>query len=125
MRAVKATWFRPAYGYAAATVCVALAAWGAVSPPPTLGIMRALNQTDRDTQLPLERFAIEAAHVAASSSIAPRPQRKKPRQTAERSQPDRRVSSHRRGRTFNADTLQRESGAHGYYQKIHDWKNWT
>ncbi|MBB5470605.1 hypothetical protein OKW30_005121 [Paraburkholderia sp. Clong3] len=125
MLAVKATWFRPACGYAAATVCVALAAWGGASPPPTLGIMRALDQTERDTQLPLERFAIKAGNVAASSSLAPRPQRQQPQQTAQPSRPNRRISEYLRGRAIKADTSQRESGAHGYYRKIDNWKNWT
>jgi hypothetical protein len=143
MRGLKATLYRPACGYAAATVCAAIAAWGAASPPPTLGIMQALYQTDRDTQLPLERFAVGAEHLAASSSLPPvsppprsnrQPQwsQQLPRQTAQPSRAGRRISAYvHNGATRpehtapGPDTARRSSGVNGYYLKIDDWKHWT
>lgn len=141
MSAEKAIWFRPAWGYAAAAVCVALAAWGAASPSPTLGIVQVLDQTDRDMQLPLERFAVEAANTAASSSQALRqPQRQlpapspgqSPQHGAQRSPQDRRMSDYVPNWTAGTDngfarlgTPRRKTGAPGYYRKTDDHKNWT
>ena len=146
MRAEKAFWYRPAYGYAAAAVCVALAAWGAANPPPTLGIVQALGQTDRDTQLPLERFAVEAGNPAASSVPAlrrteqPLPHRSTRREVAPAPQ-DRRVSGPARDRKAGTDAgLARRSAPrrehevheahdqrdqHADYRTIENWKNWT
>lgn len=143
MRAVKASWYRPAYGYAAATVCIAIAAWAAASPPPTLGIVQALYQTDRDTQLPLERFAIDADNMAASSPAPPvsrqprstnPPQwsRKQLRLTAQPTRPGQRVSSDAYNSAAQAEhgtagsgASNRKSGVNGYFRKIDDSKYWT
>ncbi|MGF6574807.1 hypothetical protein ABH945_006935 [Paraburkholderia sp. GAS333] len=143
MCTVKAHWYRPAYGYAAAAFCAAITAWGAASAPPTLGIMQALSQTDRDTQLPLERFAIDADHMGASSSLAqvsrpPRPAISRqslqplPRQAAQPSAPSRRISSYPQSLAAQPDhdtvrsiTSHRNRGSHGYFHKIDDWKYWT
>jgi hypothetical protein len=137
MRIEKAFRFRPAYGYAAAVVCVALAAWGAVNPPPTLGIVQTLDQTDLDTQLPLERFAVAAGNAAASSSRALRQTEQSlplplPRH-AERAVPqDRRISGDTRNEKAEAgngfarlSTPRRKSNAHDDYRTIENWKNWT
>lgn len=137
MRAEKAFWNRPAYGYAVAAVCVALAAWSAASPPPTLGIVQALDQTDRDTQLPLERFAIEAGNAAASPSRALRQAeeslpRRSPRHAVRPSPQDRSVGGDMRNRKAGTDngfarlsTPRRTSGARDDDRAIKDWKNWT
>jgi hypothetical protein len=128
MRAEKAIWLRPACGYVAAAVCVAIAAWGASRPPPTFGFVQALDSADRDTQLPLERFAIEAGNAAA-----PSPQSKtEPQQAAQPLQPNQSIGTSTRNWSGQAQigfvrlsTPRRKSGAHGYYRKIEDWKNWT
>lgn len=132
MRAKKAIWLRAACGYVAAAVCVAIAAWGASRSPPTLGFVQALDRADRDTQLPLERFAIEAGHSAAASPQSqpgPRPQAQ---QAAQSSQPDQSLgnSAHKRPGQAQIGFVRvgmphRESGTPGYYRKIQDWKNWT
>lgn len=137
MRAEKTFRYRPAYGYAAATLCVALAAWGATSPPPTLGIVQALGQTDRDTQLPLERFAIEAGNAPAAS--APALQRTQQSLPGQSSRPAARPSqqdgrSHGHARAWKAETQngfarlstrRRESNPRDDYRTIENWKNWT
>jgi hypothetical protein len=137
MRTEKAFRFRPAYGYAAAVVCVALAAWGAVNPPPTLGIAQTLNQTNLDTQLPLERFAVAAGNAAASPSRALRQTQQSlplplPRHDERTVPQDQRVSGYARNGKAEAEngfarlsTPRRKSNTHDYYPTIENWKNWT
>lgn len=62
MLAAKAEWFRP--GYAAAAACVSLAAWNASNAP---AFREVINRTAQDTQLPLERLAVESDSAAMLS----------------------------------------------------------
>lgn len=146
MRADKAGWFRPVYGYAAAAVCVALAAWGAANPPPTLGLTQTLERTDRDTQLPLERFAIQTGSetvalpvVRESESPATQtpqrhPARHLPALAGQSFRPDARIGTYLRQSAGAGSSrsgfsrpasARRDDGTRGYYRTIQDWKNWT
>jgi hypothetical protein len=138
MPAEKAVRFPTAYGYAVAAACAALAAWGAANPPSMRGIVRAIAESSRDTQLPLERLAIE---TSGSPSLPPFSQLKAWQQLSlswqvvQPSTPSRR---HRRMSTSIRDesaemekrfsgqrASQSKNAPHGYYRKIEDWKNWT
>ncbi|MFM0397303.1 hypothetical protein [Paraburkholderia phytofirmans] len=131
MRAEKAVWLRPACGYVAAAVCLAIAAWGASRPPPTLGFVQVLDHADSDALLPLEQFAIEAGdEVAALPRSQPETHlQPQPQPTA---QPDQNPGTSARNRPGQAQIgfvrpgmPRRESDAHGYYREIDDWRNWT
>jgi hypothetical protein len=134
VRAQKPVWYRPAYGYAAAVVCVALAVCVAPSAPRALSFRQAIDQTDRDAQLPLERFAVEAGDPPVAPS-QPQSQLQSPLQPATQSsqpQPDSCMQAAARGGSKQAQigvaklhTLGWAPGARGYYRKIEDWKNWT
>jgi hypothetical protein len=130
MRAEKATRLRPACAYVAAAVCAAAGAWSASYPPPTLGIVQALDRANRDTQLPLERFAIEAGNAAASSQQLPREVR--PQQAARLSQPNQGVGTAASDWSGQAQiglaglgTDRLGNMTHGYFRKIQDWRSWT
>lgn len=130
MQAQKAVWYRPAYGYAAAVVCVALAVCGASSPPRALSFRQAIDQTDRDAQLPLERFAVEAGNPPAAQSQSQSPLR--PATQSSQPKADQCVQAAARGGpqqphigVAKLRTLHWEPGVRGYYRKIEDWKNWT
>lgn len=112
MLAGKAVRFRPACSYALA-LCTAFAAWGATRYAPMPGIVRALDQTGRDSLLPLERFAVETA-ITPPSALQPT------QETPQR-------LSHPLPRQVDLSPrlLQRKAAAQGYCPKIEDWTHWT
>lgn len=132
MRAKKVIWLPPACGSVAAAVCVAIAVWGASRPPPTLGFVQALNRVDRDTQLPLERFAIEAGNAAVASPQSQPGSHRQSQQATQSSWPLQCVgtSAHKGPGQAQIGFVRlgmphRDRGTFGYYRKIQDWKNWT
>ena len=135
----KAFRFRAVYGYTVAG-CAALVVVGAISTTPMPSFVSALDQTGRDSQLPLERFFVDAAHAPISSLKARRePQNRFPprlfRSVAQTSRPSDLVeqrsayTNHSRADehygVVSLDMPQTKISAHLYTRKIKDWKNWT
>jgi hypothetical protein len=130
MQAQKAVWYRPAYGYAAAVVCVALAVCAAPGPSRAVTFRQAIDQTGWDAQLPLERLAVEARNPPAAPSQSQSPLQ--PAAQSSRPQPDQCVQATECDGPKQPHiglaklrTLRSEPGVRGYYMKIKDWKNWT
>lgn len=130
MQAQKAVWYRPAYGYAAAVVCVALAVCGASSPPRAVSFRQAVDQAGWDAQLPLERLAVESRNPPAVPSQSQSPLQ--PAAQSSRRQPEQCVHATECNGPkqphigmAKLPTLRSEPRVHGYYMKIKDWKNWT
>jgi len=102
------------------------------------GVIRALKQTGHDSELPLERFFLDAAPMASlqaqrdfepSTSTQPPPsagQVMQPsdwhRATPFTPSPSNAVQDHHLMRLGMPAT---ELSTHFYYRKVRDWKNWT
>lgn len=65
MAARRATQFRPGSRLAAVAAGLLISAWCVTTSHCALDLRKALEQTDRDTRLPLERIALEAGRSEA------------------------------------------------------------
>jgi hypothetical protein len=70
MAAYKATRFRPSYRRAAVAAALLISAWCLATSHGAPDLRKALEQTDRDTQLPLERIAVEAGRSEAPPRVS-------------------------------------------------------
>jgi hypothetical protein len=66
MHAMKSRWFRT--GTLAVSACVAVVAWSAMSGP---GYQQTFSDLGRDTQLPLERFALDSTDSPEPATAEP------------------------------------------------------